>query len=127
MENRARVRILVVDEDAWWRVFLSELLEAHGYAVVTKQDIRAGLNQARGGHFDLIIINNTAFNDDYINTLQDLVRNQDGYRVVIASPPDWRMIRQIFRLGAFDNLPKMPDRDEVLRTVERAVASRRSK
>jgi len=126
MANRTRARILVVDEDIWWREFLSELLEAHGYAVVTNKDIRAGLNQARRGQFDLIIMDSTALGDEYINALQDVMHDQDGYKVVIASPPDWRVIRQAFRTGASDNLLKMRDRDAVLRTVERATAPRRS-
>jgi DNA-binding NtrC family response regulator len=119
------MRILVVDEDAWWRVFLSELLGAHGYDAITERDIRTGLTRASMGCFDLMIIDDAAFGDEYIDALQELVRKQDGYRVLITSPANWRTARQAFRLGAFDHLPKTLDEAEVLYTIEQALAVRR--
>jgi DNA-binding NtrC family response regulator len=126
MANPTTKRILVVDADEWWRVFLSELLEAHGYAVNAERDIRTGLTQASMGCFSLLIIDDAAFGDDYIDALQELIRKQDGYKVLIASPSDWRIARQAFRLGAFDHLPKTLDEGEVLHTIEQALAVRRS-
>jgi two-component system OmpR family response regulator len=126
MANPTKRRIFVVDEDARWRVFLSELLEAHGYAVSTERDIGTGLAQASRGCFDLIIVDDAAFGKDYMDALQELVRKQDGYKVLITSPANWRIARQAFRLGAFDHLPKILDEGgEVLYRVEQALAARR--
>lgn len=123
MADPTKMQILVVDEDAWWLVFLSGLLEAHGYAVSTEQDIRTGLNQASMGCFDLIIVDDAAFSEDYIDDLQELIRKQDGYKVLITSPANWRIARQTFRLGAFDHLPKTLDEGGgVLYRVEQALA-----
>src|SRR5512147_1998723 len=121
-EERARFTILVVEDDAANREYLTEALGEEGYQVEGVGGGRAGLDRIRGGGIDLVV------SDIRMPDLDGL----DMLREVKAQPisPDVIMItafgsidtaKKALKLGAYEYLTKPFEIDELVLAVDKPL------
>ncbi len=120
--------ILVVDDEASLRYFLTEELEEDGYQVYTAADGREGLNLLQQTPVDLVIVD---FQMPGLNGLELMAAVQK-----LADVPELIMLTahatletsiEAMRRGSADFLLKPYDIDELLHSVKQAMARRRQK
>lgn len=112
------MRILVVEDEARIQAFLRRGLEAEGYAVVAAEDGREGLALARGGTWDLVILDLLLPGLSGLQLLQELKRAKPELPVLILSArADLQTKLKGFELGARDYVAKPFSLDELLARV----------
>jgi two-component system nitrogen regulation response regulator NtrX len=121
-------RILVVDDEANIRALIDEILSEEGYVVTTAADARAARAARREQDFDLTLLDIWMPDTDGISLLKEWSENGVGGAVVMMSghgTVDTAV--EATRLGAVDFIEKPVSLSKLLRTVEKALAARRSK
>lgn len=128
MELSEANTILVVDDEPGLRFFLVEELESAGYRLYTAADGREALNFLQQQPVDLVIID---LQMPHLNGLELMAAIE-----TLADPPELIVLTahasletsiEAMRHGSSDFLLKPYDVDELLISVERAIARRRSK
>ena len=120
-------RILVVDDEADIRALLAEILSDEGYAVTTAADATEARNARRSGDHDLVLLDIWMPDIDGITLLKEWKESGVAGAVVMMSghgTVDTAI--EATRLGALDFIEKPVSLSKLLRTVDRALASRRS-
>jgi CheY-like chemotaxis protein len=112
--------ILVVDDEADVRVFLTAVLEKAGYHVVTAEDGGKALTAAEETHPDLIVLDLQMPDQTGTDFYRRLVRDADlrDTPVIVVSGIAGRHLAVSRPFAVFDK-PIVPD--EFLETVERAL------
>jgi two-component system nitrogen regulation response regulator NtrX len=121
-------RILVVDDEANIRALIDEILSEEGYEVTTAADARAARAARREQDFDLVLLDIWMPDTDGISLLKEWSENGAGGAVVMMSghgTVDTAV--EATRLGAVDFIEKPVSLQKLLRTVEKALATRRGK
>jgi two-component system, NtrC family, nitrogen regulation response regulator NtrX len=121
-------RILVVDDEANIRALIDEILSEEGYSVTTAADAAAARAARKEQEFDLVLLDIWMPDIDGISLLKEWSENGAGGAVVMMSghgTVDTAV--EATRLGAVDYIEKPVSLAKLLRTVEKALASRRSK
>jgi DNA-binding NtrC family response regulator len=121
-------RILVVDDEANIRALIDEILSEEGYEVTTAADA----NEARGARkqqdFDLILLDIWMPDTDGISLLREWSEaGPMGAVVMMSGHGTVDTAVEATRLGAIDFIEKPVSLAKLLRTVERALAARRSR
>jgi CheY-like chemotaxis protein len=120
------VRILVIDDDALVRASLSALLAGLGHETVAATGAVEGIEEAEGGHVDVAIVDMKMPGMDGLEAVKALVRIEPRIPVIGMSGgslnPDIDYSVLALRLGAHAFLHKPFTRDELVRTIEAAVA-----
>jgi DNA-binding response OmpR family regulator len=119
-----QARILVIDDQPYFRRLAQGLLGERGHAVATAAGAAAGFQQLeREGPVDLVVMDLMLEDADGIETLIRLRRHWPGQRVlVLSSVSDPRAAVAAMRAGASDYLLKPIDREALPLAVERALA-----
>ncbi len=121
------MRILVIDDDALVRTSLAAILASLGHDSVAATGAVEGIAQAEEGHFDIAIIDMKMPGMDGLEAVKALVRIEPRIPVIGMSGgslnPDIDYAVLATRLGAHAFLHKPFTRDELVRTIEAAVAA----
>jgi len=121
-------RILVVDDEANIRALIDEILSEEGYDVTTAADARQARAARKEREYDLILLDIWMPDTDGISLLKEWSENGGAGAVVMMSghgTVDTAV--EATRLGAVDFIEKPVSLTKLLRTVEKALAVRRSK
>jgi DNA-binding response OmpR family regulator len=112
------MRVLVIDDEARIRSFLTRALEAEGFVVEGAEDGHRGLARALAGSCELVILDLLLPGLDGLAVLRELHRRCPELRVLILSArSDLATKLRGFELGAVDYLPKPFALDELLARV----------
>jgi two-component system, OmpR family, response regulator len=112
------MRILVIEDEARIRAFLTRGLEAEGYAVVASDNGTEGLALATAGAWDLVVLDLLLPGLGGLQLLRELHRERPRLPVVILSArSDLQTKLRGFELGATDYVPKPFSLDELLARI----------
>lgn len=112
------MRLLIVEDEARIRAFLSRGLEAEGYRVDGDDNGPAGLAHALSGHYDLVILDLLLPGLDGLSLLRELSQRRPELPVIILSArADLPTKLRGFELGAIDYLPKPFALDELIARI----------
>jgi DNA-binding NtrC family response regulator len=121
-------RILVVDDEANIRALIDEILSEEGYDVTTAADAKQARAARKDQDYDLILLDIWMPDTDGISLLKEWSDSGNSGAVVMMSghgTVDTAV--EATRLGAVDFIEKPVSLAKLLRTVEKALALRRSK
>lgn len=118
-------RILVVDDDETVRNVVSLLLADEGYDVGTAADGRAALEMVGAERTDLVISDLKMPGKDGLWLLERLVRDHpDTGVILLTAVGNTEAAVDCLRRGASDYLLKPPKTTDLIRAIERALATR---
>ena len=121
-------RILVVDDESNIRALIDEILSEEGYDVTTAADAAAARVARKEREYDLILLDIWMPDTDGISLLKEWSENgATGAVVMMSGHGTVDTAVEATRLGAVDFIEKPVSLAKLLRTVERALAMRRSK
>jgi two-component system, OmpR family, response regulator len=101
------MRVLVADDEQRIRAFVSQALEAEGFAVDAVEDGKRALSLARGRHHDLVLLDVGMPTPDGLAVLDELRRAGDEVPVILLGGRDDLTTKlRGFDLGADDYLHK---------------------
>lgn len=121
-------RILVVDDEANIRALIDEILSEEGYEVTTAADAAAARAARSEQEFDLILLDIWMPDTDGISLLKEWSDGGvPGAVVMMSGHGTVDTAVEATRLGAVDFIEKPVSLAKLLRTVEKALAARRSK
>lgn len=119
-------RILVIDDEAAMLEACEETLTHHGYQVTVCDRPEAGIAIASSQSFDVILLDLKMPGKDGLEVLRELHdRNRSTKKVMITAFPTISTAVEAVKEGAFDYLPKPFSPDQLLITMERAIAQKR--
>ncbi len=127
--ERSRTQLLVVDDDAAMRDFLSESLMDEGYRVDVAAGGRAGIERVRAGGVDLVVTDVKMPDMDGLDMLAEIRAPAGGdvnppHVVVITAFGSIETAKRAVKLGAYDYITKPFEIDELLVAVEKALDER---
>ena len=121
-------RILVVDDESNIRALIDEILSEEGYDVTTAADAKQARAARKEQDFDLVLLDIWMPDTDGISLLKEWAANAESGAVVMMSghgTVDTAV--EATRLGAVDFIEKPVSLAKLLRTVEKALAVRRTR
>ena len=119
-------RILVIDDETAMLEACEETLTYHGYDVTLCARADDGLEAARREPFDVVLLDLKMPGKDGLEALRELsALDADVMKVMVTAFPTISTAVAAVKEGAFDYLPKPFSPDQLLITVERAVAQKR--
>jgi CheY-like chemotaxis protein/GGDEF domain-containing protein len=121
-----KARILAVDDQLYFRVFLEDLLNQEGYEVCTASGGEEALHLFERGDFDVVLTDLVMPGMDgtqLVGRVKELRPDQDV--VVITSVGDVKTAVEAMKLGATDYLLKPIDRTVLARALEGLLQRRR--
>jgi len=111
-------RVLLVDDEPRIVSFVSRALSAEGFQVDSALDGIRGLELARTGRYELVVLDLLLPGQDGVSVLQDLMESQPDQRVLVLSAlSDVSSKVRCLQLGASDYLPKPFSLAELLARV----------
>ena len=117
-----RARILVVDDERFFREAIREALEGAGLECVTAANGPEALELAREWDFGVVVLDIQLPGIDGIEVLRRLREHHPALRVVILSAhTDQEIVLEALRLGASDYLAKPLHDEELVLAVKRAL------
>jgi DNA-binding NtrC family response regulator len=127
--DRSRTQLLVVDDDAAMRDFLSESLMDEGYRVDVAAGGRAGVERVRAGGVDLVVTDVKMPDMDGLDMLAEIRAPAGGdvnppHVVVITAFGSIETAKRALKLGAHDYITKPFEIDDLLVAVEKALDER---
>ncbi len=122
----AKARILAVDDQLYFRVFLEDLLQQEGYQVCTASGGEEALHILEREHFDVILTDLVMPGMDGRELVERIKeRAADQEIMVVTSVGDVKTAVDAMKLGANEYLLKPIDRGELLRALEGVLQRRR--
>src|SRR5580692_9656078 len=120
-----RATILVVEDDTAMRTFLREVLEEDGYTVEVASGGRGGVERVRQGGVDLVVSDVKMPDLDGLDMLREIkaVTPSPHVITITAFGSIDTAIRAV-KLGAFDYITKPFELDQLVLSVEKALAER---
>jgi DNA-binding NtrC family response regulator len=120
-----RATILVVEDDAAMRSMLREALEEDGYAVETASGGRGGVERVRQGGVDLVVSDVKMPDLDGLDMLREIKAVSPSPHVItITAFGSIDTAIRAVKLGAFDYITKPFDIDQLILSVQKALAER---
>jgi diguanylate cyclase (GGDEF)-like protein len=119
-------RILAVDDQLYFRVFLEDLLREEGYEVTSAESGADALALLETQRFDVVVTDMVMPGMDgseLVQRVKERWRDQDV--VVVTSVGDLRTAIDAMKVGASDYLLKPVDRKALLRSLEQILERRR--
>jgi DNA-binding response OmpR family regulator len=111
-------RVLLVDDEPRIVSFVSRALSAEGFQVDSALDGMRGLELARTGRYQLVVLDLLLPGRDGVSVLEDLMESRPHQRVLILSAlSDVNSKVRCLQLGASDYLPKPFSLAELLARV----------
>jgi DNA-binding NtrC family response regulator len=125
MQTENKPRILVVDDDEYWRQCLADLLSYEGYAVSTAKDGVQAMEQAEKAAFHLAIVDLKMPKMDGVEVTRKLKRYDPGMEVIVLTGfGTVESAVEVMKMGAFDYLTKPCDTEETKIVVRNALRHR---
>jgi DNA-binding response OmpR family regulator len=122
MATTKRARILVVDDERFFREAIREALEGAGLECITAANGPEALEFAKEGDFGVVVLDIQLPGIDGIEVLRRLREHHPALRVVILSAhTDQEIVLEALRLGASDYLAKPLHDEELVLAVKRAL------
>jgi GAF domain-containing protein/CheY-like chemotaxis protein len=119
-------KILIIDDSAKIRSFLSEMLRSLGYVVSTASDGKRGLDKALAERPDLILLDFNLPRLSGIEVLEALQKGNHEVPVILMTAHGSESVAvQAFRLGVRDYLTKPIEAEQILEVVEKALTESR--
>jgi len=124
----AESRILVVDDERFFRDLFQELLTARGHHVRAAASGEEALRQLAGDRYDLLVTDLVMPGMDGLALVREARgRDPDLEAVAVTGRDDVRLAVQAMKAGCADFLAKPVDRAELVEVVERILARARLK
>ena len=121
----ARASILIVEDDAAMREMLREALEDDGYAVEAVAGGRPGVERVRRGGIDLVVSDIKMPDLDGLDMLREIKAVSPSPHVIaITAFGSIDTAIRAVKLGAFDYITKPFEIDQLILSVEKALAER---
>ena len=120
-----KARILAVDDQLYFRVFLEDLLTQEGYEVTTASGGEEALHLFERGDFDVVLTDLVMPGMDGTSSSAHQGLRPDQDVVVITSVGDVKTAVDAMKLGATDYLLKPIDRTVLARALEGILQRRR--
>jgi two-component system nitrogen regulation response regulator NtrX len=121
-------RILVVDDEANIRALIDEILSEEGYEVTTAADAKEAREARKRQDYDLVLLDIWMPDTDGISLLREWSEaGEIGTVVMMSGHGTVDTAIEATRLGAVDFIEKPVSLAKLLRTVERALAMRKSR
>jgi two-component system, NtrC family, response regulator AtoC len=118
----ARLRILVVDDEAIMREYVEEALLRAGHDVVTAPNGREGIEKARAGAFDMVVTDLKMTPVDGLEVLREVRKETPSARVIIMTAYGTvETAVSALKEGADDYIMKPFAPDELELAIDRAV------
>ncbi len=122
MEDKSKIRILIVEDDQFLREFYQELLQAEGFTVDAAVDGEMALVKIKEGGFNLIMLDIMMPKKDGLQVLREMKlftpTQPNGNIVVLTNLGHDSIIKQCFELGASGYLVKSAmNPDQVLTEI----------
>ncbi len=113
-------KILVVDDAAFMRLMIKDVLTKNGYTEIEEAgDGEIAVNAYQSGRHDLVILDITMPNMDGIEALKRIKGMDGGARVVMCSAMGQEsMVVDAIKLGALDFIVKPFKPDRIIQTVK---------
>lgn len=118
-------RILVIDDEKNIRLTLKQALEAEGYEVVSAVNGEEGLEELRGGEFDVILVDMKMPGMSGLEFIEKARGMTQAAVVMITAYGTVETAVKAMKLGAVDFLSK-PFSPESIRTLVRDILERRN-
>lgn len=110
-------RVLIVDEDPYWRDFSAAALKKKGFAVETSTNLDLLENHLAEGP-DIVVLGFAAVGERELGAVNAMLDRSTDRRVLVFSTSlPLKTVRQLFRLGATDVTPKLFAPDELVGLV----------
>ncbi|REE90505.1 diguanylate cyclase (GGDEF)-like protein [Paenibacillus taihuensis] len=121
-------RILVIDDDAGLRAYLTERLELEGYMVDTASNVQEAMRLLRGGNYQLITLDLMMYPQSGYEILQ-MIKNDQAIRVVpmivLSGCNETEDKVRCFDMGADDYVIKPFDYEELSARIRRLLQRNR--
>ena len=123
----SRGRVLVVDDDGAFAQTCARMLDACGYAARIANDGRSATKLAIEEHFDAIVSDINLPDQNGIQVLQDIRRNDTDMPIILVTGnPDLDTARAAVEWGAISYLLKPVSAAQLERELDRALHRRRT-
>jgi diguanylate cyclase (GGDEF)-like protein len=120
--------VLVVDDEAWVRLFLQNILEDRGYHAVTVESADTGCTHLREEWVDLVLVDLTIDSMAGFDVISCAVQSRSHPAVLVMTGANRNEYAvRALDLGAFDFLAKPLDSERLHLTIQRALEHRRLK
>lgn len=118
-------RILVIDDDEFFREMLHVMIEREGYAVDEAEDGEVGLQKHKENNYDLIITDLIMPNKEGIGTIIELRTDYPNVKIIAVSGGG-RLVPNNFldiaeKLGAHKTLTKPFERKELISSIHELI------
>lgn len=126
MSDRGSAKILVVDDAAFMRVVLKDILTASGFQNIVEADDGAAAVTAYQQHRpDIVTMDINMPRADGIQALRMILQMNPAAKVVMVTSVDQKhVVQEAIKLGAKDYVVKPFDRGMVATVVNRVLRSR---
>jgi DNA-binding NtrC family response regulator len=125
VRREGRASILVVEDDEAMREMLRESLEDDGYTVDTAAGGRAGIDRVKRGGIDLVVSDVKMPDLDGIDMLREMkAMTPSPYVITITAFGSIDTAIRAVKLGAFDYITKPFEVEQLLLSVQKALAER---
>ena len=123
--SRPRTSILVVDDDADMREWVKEELEHEGFVVETAGGGRAGVERVKMGGIDLVVSDVKMPDLDGLDLLRE-IREVDPspFVIIVTAFGSIDTAIRAVKLGAYDYITKPFKIDQLLLSIDKALAER---
>ncbi len=118
-------RILVIDDDEFFREMLLAMIEREGYIVDEAEDGEIGIEKHRENRYDLIITDIIMPNKEGIGTIMELKADYPDVKIIAVSgggrvvPNNYLSIAE--KLGAHKTLTKPFERSELIASIQELI------
>ncbi|MEN6416078.1 MAG: sigma-54 dependent transcriptional regulator [Armatimonadota bacterium] len=118
--------ILIIDDEAGLRDLMSRLFADAGYDTATAPDGASGLETAKVGDFDLVILDMSLPKMSGLEVLSGIKEEKpDTPVIMVTAYGSTQTAIEALRLGAYDYITKPFELDELQMVAERALEQRR--
>lgn len=116
-------RILIIDDDLDMCNLLSHFLKRKGFEAVTAPSGNKGIAKCQETHFDVVLCDFRLGDKNGKEVLQEIKKiSPETIVIIITGYSDVKMAVEVMRHGAFDYITKPLIPDEVINTINRALA-----
>jgi DNA-binding NtrC family response regulator len=123
--DRSHIQILVVDDDADMREWVKEDLESEGFKVETAAGGRAGVERVKQGGIDLVVSDVKMPDLDGLDLLREIREvTPSPFVIIVTGFGSIDTAIRAVKLGAYDYITKPFKIDQLLLSIDKALAER---